>query len=117
MGCLTMALNQICLVVLLCLCMSCNESKGEQKPAVVDWEKNNFGIRTSHSHDDGLNKVNIDINAPEIPKRVKTSRHEPRKKAIKPTITRNKLKIRSTLKSEKEPSELEPTRSPHMKEE
>merc|ERR1712106_584136 len=113
MGCLTMALNQICLVVLLCLCMSCNESKGEQKPAVVDWEKHNFGIRTSHSHDDGLNKVNIDINAPEIPKRVRPTRHEPRKKLIKPTIMRNKMRIRSKSKSEKKPSELEQTKSNH----
>merc|ERR1711892_770822 len=98
MGSLTMALNKICLVELLCLCLSCEVSNGEQKPAVVYWEKNNFGIRTYHSHDDGLNKVNIDINAPEIPKRDKPSRHEPRKKVIKPTITRSKLRIRNKSK-------------------
>merc|ERR1712106_249391 len=98
MGSVTMALNQIFLVVLLFLGVSSEESKDEKKPAVVDWEKNNFEIRTSHSHADGLNSVNIDRNAPQIPKRVKPLRHEPRRKGIKPALTRNKLRIRSKSK-------------------
>merc|ERR1711892_32935 len=99
MGSVTMALNQICLVVFLFLGVSSEESKDDQTPAVVDWEKNNFGIRTSHSHEDDLDNATIDRNAPQLPKRIKPVRHEARKKVIKPTITRNKLKIRSKLKS------------------
>ena len=97
----------------LFLGVSSEESKDDQKPAVVDWEKNNFGIRTSHSQQNGLNNVNIDRNAPQIPKRVKPLRHEPRRKVIKPALTRNKLRIRSKSKSEEEPSELEQTPSDH----
>ena len=84
--------------MVLFLGVNCDgEKDAEKKPAVVDWEKNNFGIRTSHSHEDVLNNVNIDTDAPQIPKRVKPSRHEPRRKLIKPTITRNKLRIRSWI--------------------
>ena len=106
--------------MVLFLGVNCEAEKdAEKKPAVVDWEKNNFGIRTSHSHEDVLNNVNIDSDAPQIPKRVKPSRHEPRRKLIKPTITRNKLRIRSRNKSEsdEEPSELENTTTDHNKEE
>ena len=99
--------------MILFLGVSSEESKDEKKPAVVDWEKNNFGIRTSHSHEDGLNSVKIDRNAPQIPKRVKPLIHEPRRKGIKPTITRNKLRIRSKSKSEEDPGELDQTPKDH----
>merc|ERR1711892_1098943 len=99
MGSVTMALNQICLALIFFLTVSCEESNVEKKLAVVDWEKNNFGIRTSHSHEDGLDNATIDRNAPQLPKRIKPVRHEARKKVIKPTIARNKLKIRSKFKS------------------
>merc|ERR1712106_886140 len=107
MGSVTMALNQIFLVVLLFLTVSCEESNDEKKPAVVDWEKNNFGIRTSHSHEDGLDNAAIHRNAPQLPKRIKFVRHEARKKVIKPTIARNKLKIISKLKSVRKAIEQE----------
>ena len=106
--------------MVLFLGVNCEAEKdAEKKPAVVDWEKKKFGIRTSHSHEDVLNNVNIDTDAPQIPKRVKPSRHEPRRKLIKPTIMRNKLRIRSRNKSEsdKEPTELENTTTDHNKEE
>merc|ERR1719320_1373672 len=74
--------------------VSCNQL-GEKKPAVVDWEKNNFGIRTSHSSQDFLNDVNIDTNAPQITRKKGHFRHESRRKEQKPPIIRNNLRIRS----------------------
>merc|ERR1719320_1102904 len=68
---------------------------GEKKPAVVDWEKNNFGIRTSHSSQDFLNDVNIDTNAPQITRKKGHFRHESRRKEQKPPIIRNNLRIRN----------------------
>merc|ERR1711892_1548826 len=117
MGSVTMALRQVFMVMILFLGLSIEESQEKKKPAVVDWEKNNFGGRTSHSHEDGLNNVNIDRNAPHIPKRVKPIRHEARKKVIKPTITRNKLRIRDKSKSEQKPSQLENTMTDYKQEE
>jgi len=117
MGSVTMALRQVFMVVILFLGLSIEESQDKKKPAVVDWEKNNFGGRTSHSHADGLNNVNIDRNAPQIPKRVKPIRHEARKKVIKPTVTRNKLRIRGESKGEQEPSQLEHTMTDYKQEE
>merc|ERR1711892_476026 len=117
MGSVTMALRQVFMVVILFLGLSIEESQDKKKPAVVDWEKNNFGGRTSHSHADGLNNVNIDRNALQIPKRVKPIRHEPRKKVIKPTVTRNKLRIRGESKCEQEPSQLEHTMTDYEQEE
>merc|ERR1711892_228299 len=117
MGSVTMALRQVFMVMILFLGLSIEESQEKKKPAVVDWEKANFGIRTSHSHKDGLNNVNIDRNAPHIPKRVKPIRHEARKKVIKPTITRNKLRIRDQSKSEQKPSQLEHTMTDYKQEE
>merc|ERR1719320_2140196 len=73
---------------------SCNQL-GEKKPAVVDWEKNNFGIRTSHSSQDFLNDVNIDTNAPQITRKKSHFRHESRRKEQKPPIIRNNLRIRN----------------------
>merc|ERR1719320_2224698 len=73
--------------------VSCNQL-GEKKPAVVDWEKNNFGIRTSHSSQDFLNDVNIDTNAPQITRKKGHFRHESRRKE-KPPIIRNNLRIRN----------------------
>merc|ERR1719430_1427873 len=67
----------------------------DKKPTVVDWEKNNFGIRTSHSSQDFLNNVNIDTNAPQITKKKNPFRHESRKKDQKPPIIRNYLRIRN----------------------
>merc|ERR1712106_304639 len=117
MGSVTMALTQVFMVVILFLGLSIEESQDKKKPAVVDWEQNNFGGRTSHSHADGLNNVNIDRNAPQIPKRVKPIRHEPRKKLIKPTVTRNKLRIRGESKGEQEPIQLEDTMTDYKQEE
>merc|ERR1719320_1146342 len=74
--------------------VSCNQL-GEKKPAVVDWEKNNFGIRTSHSSQDFLNDVNIDTNAPQITRKKGHFRHESRRKEQKPPIIRNNLRIRN----------------------
>merc|ERR1719320_1116678 len=73
--------------------VSCNQLD-EKKPAVVDWEKNNFGIRTSHSSQDFLNDVNIDTNAPQITRKKGHFRHESRRKE-KPPIIRNNLRIRN----------------------
>merc|ERR1719430_1753627 len=67
----------------------------DKKPTVVDWEKNNFGIRTSHSSQDFLNNVNIDTNAPQITRKKNPFRHESRKKDQKPPIIRNYLRIRN----------------------
>merc|ERR1719320_1103116 len=74
--------------------VNCNQL-GEKKPAVVDWEKNNFGIRTSHSSQDFLNDVNIDTNAPQITRKKSHFRHESRRKEQKPPIIRNNLRIRN----------------------
>merc|ERR1711892_574796 len=117
MGSVTMALNQICLALIFFLTVSCEVSKDGKKPAVVDWEKNNFGIRTSHSHEDGLDNAIIDRNAPQLPKRARPVQHEARKKVIKPTITRNKLRIRSKPKSKEEAREIEHTRIDEKQEE
>merc|ERR1719427_1388557 len=68
---------------------------GDKKPAVVDWEKNNFGIRTSHSSQDFLNNVNIDTNAPQITRKKNPLRHESRKKDQTQPIIRNYLRIRN----------------------
>merc|ERR1711892_688695 len=113
MGSVTMHASQLLLVVLWLLCVCCEEIQDDHKPAVVDWEQNNFGIRTSHSHENVLNNVNIDRNAPRKPKRVKPVRHKLERKQIQPTITRNNLKIRHKNISEsvKKPSEFEQTKS------
>merc|ERR1711892_1029733 len=100
MGSVTMNTSQLLLVILGLLCVCCAEIKDDHKLAVVDWEQNNFGIRTSHSHNNILNNVNIDRNAPRIPKRVKPVRHKLERKQIQPTIRRNNLKIRNKDLSE-----------------
>merc|ERR1711892_1259819 len=105
-----MQLIQLLLVVFRLLCVCCEEIKDDHKPAVVDWEQNNFGIRTSHSHENVLNNVNIDRNAPRIPKRVKPVQHKSERKQIQPTIRRNNLKIRHNSISEK-PREFKHTKS------
>ena len=64
----------------------------EEKPTVVDWEQNNFGIRTSHTSQDFLNTVNIDANAPQIKRRKNPSRHKSSRKQHKPPINRNSLR-------------------------
>merc|ERR1711892_1487879 len=48
---------------------------------------------------------------------MKPIRHEPRKKVIKPTVTRNKLRIRGESKGEQEPSQLEHTMTDFKQEE
>ena len=101
------------LVVLGLLCVCCEEIKDDRKLAVVDWELNNFGIRTSQSHENVLNNVKIDRNAPRIPKRVKPVRQKSGRKQILPTVTRNNLKIihRNISEIVKKPSEFEQTKS------
>jgi len=110
MGSVTMHANQILLVGFLFLGISCEKPEDGKKPAVVDWEQNNFGIRTSHSNEDVLNKVNIDANAPQIPKRVKP-KHKQRKNEKSKIKARNNLRIRmrNKMESVKEPGELEST--------
>merc|ERR1712106_891739 len=110
MGSVTMNVSELLLGVLWLLCVCCEEIQDDHKPAVVDWEQSNFGIRTSHSHENVLNNVNIDRNAPRIPKRVKDVRHKSGRKKIQPTITRNNLKIRHKSIAEK-PSEFKQTKS------
>ena len=88
--------------------ISIEGKEDEKKVPVVDWEKNNFGIRNFHSEADVLNTVNIDKHAPEIPKRMNKSRHKPKRKSTKPPVIHNKLKIRRRHEDEqKEQKELE----------
>merc|ERR1712106_782043 len=113
MGSVTMPANWILLAVVFILGVSCqNLEDVDKKPAVVDWEQNNFGIRTAHSGSqaDLLNKVNIDSNAPKIPKRAKTLRHQPRRKVTKPIVKRNELRVRSRsrTKSDEKSTGTEP---------
>merc|ERR1711892_1054651 len=113
MGSVTMPANWILLAVVFILGVSCqNLEDVDKKPAVVDWEQNNFGIRTAHSGSqaDLLNKVNIDSNAPKIPKRAKTLRHQPRRKLTKPIVKRNELRVRSKsrTKSDEKTTGTEP---------
>ena len=84
--------------MVLLLGISCQDIEdAAKKPAVVDWEKNNYGIRKASSgrQEDLLNTVNIDTNAPQLPKRIKAPKHNQRRKLTRPTITRNNLKVRS----------------------
>merc|ERR1712106_208772 len=118
MGSVTMPANRILLAVVFILGVSCqNLEDVDKKPAVVDWEQNNFGIRTAHSgsQEDLLNKVNIDSNAPKIPKRAKTLRHQPRRKLTKPIVKRNELRVRSRsrTKSDEKPTEPVNTNKDH----
>merc|ERR1712106_1290143 len=113
MGSVTMPANRILLAVVFILGVSCqNLEDVDKKPAVVDWEQDNFGIRTAHSgsQEDLLNKVNIDSNAPKIPKRVKSLRHQSRRKLTKPIVKRNELKVRSRsrTKSDEKSTGTEP---------
>ena len=88
--------------------ISIEGKEDEKKAPVVDWEKNNFGIRNFHSQADVLNTVNIDKHAPDIPKRMNKSRHKPKRKSTKPPIIHNKLKIRGRHEvKQKEEKELE----------
>merc|ERR1719228_1244270 len=110
--------------VLLALALTSNigcKNVNDKKPAVIDWEQNNFGIRTAHTegHEDLLNNVNIDRNAPQIPKRLKSLRHQPRRKVTQSSITRNKLKIRSRIdsktNSDDKPNKIEKTNQDQSK--
>jgi len=97
MGSITMPSTLVLLAVVFALGVSSEEADNEKKPEVVDWEEKNFGIRTSHNYENSLHRLNIDTNAPHIPKRIKP-KHKPRRNEKKELKLINNLRIRKRNK-------------------
>ena len=97
-------------IVLLVVGVICEKPDNEHKPEAVEWQENNFGVRTFHKNEDVLIKENVDTNDPHIPIRV-TQRHHPKRNENKEIRLRNNLRIRNRNRVQhvKEPGELEPT--------